>query len=388
MQRLRIIALSEHATGKVRWLWEGRIPRGGISLVEGDPEGNKSSLLYDVAARVSTGRPMDGDATGHPPGAVLLLQAEDTMATMRRNLEAAGADLTKILGFDKSLTEMPMLPDDMEFLAAEVERRGVKLLVVDPITAFTTVNINSDQEVRRMTKPLTLLAERADMAVVLVRHLTKSTGANPLYRGAGSIALIGASRSSLLVAVDPGIPERRVLAVAKSSLTGKPPSLSFRPVASGEALVIEFLGHSDYSAAQLLEAARSHSRRELEEAIYVLYSILGDGPLLAIEAKKLANAAGITDRTLRRAKEVLQVGSRRKGFGRGSQFRWILPKQHEIVARLREHDLDMLCDKLFHGDTGENQFPDDPEDSSDRKKNRKREDKPSDDDPGSSSRMG
>ena len=115
-------------------------------------------------------------------------------------------------------------------------------------------------------------------------------------------------------------------------------------------MAIEWIGNSDYSAAQLLEAARSQSHSELEEAIYVLYSILAESPLPANEAKNLAMAAGISPRTLRRAKEVLRIHSQRRGFGKGSSFYWHLPDRHEIVARLHEQDMGQLMDSLCFGE--------------------------------------
>ena len=53
------------------WLWYLRIPAGDLTIPDGDPSVNKSSLLMDLAARVSTGREMpDGTAGTH--GGVLL----------------------------------------------------------------------------------------------------------------------------------------------------------------------------------------------------------------------------------------------------------------------------------------------------------------------------
>ena len=39
--------------------------------------------------------------------------------------------------------------------------------------------------------------------VVVIRHLNKTGGANPLYRGGGSIGIIGAARAAMIVAPDP-----------------------------------------------------------------------------------------------------------------------------------------------------------------------------------------
>jgi hypothetical protein len=382
------IALSETAAVDPTWLWKDWIPLGATTLVEGDPGSNKTTLLNEICSRVTTGRSMPDGSPGIPTGSVMLWQAEDTVSRLHRNLDAAGADLAKIYVVDKLAAGTPMLPDAMRFLEGEVGRRGVKLLVIDPVTAHVNVNINCDQGVRQVMTPLASLAERADIAIVLVRHLRKSSSATPLYRGAGSIALIGACRSSLLVAMDPGNPERRVLAAVKSSLAAKPPSLSFRPVTRGDGLGIEFLAPSDYSAEQLLAASNSHSRCELEEAIFALYSILGDGSLPVNEAKKLAREAGITDRTLRRAKELLRVTSKREGFGPGSRFRWVLPQQHEMVARLRNQDLDALADELFHGKLDDERRPDDPRTFPTRGNDHPPENKPNDDDFGGSRVIG
>jgi hypothetical protein len=47
------------------------------------------------------------------------------------------------------------------------------------------------------------MAERTGAAVVLVRHLNKTPGGNVLYRGGGSIGIIGAARSGLVVGRHP-----------------------------------------------------------------------------------------------------------------------------------------------------------------------------------------
>jgi hypothetical protein len=382
LRTFQTIALSQHRLTPIEWLWEERIACGSITLIEGDPGNNKSSLLHDVAARITTGRPMPGFDTGREPATVVVFQSEDSLDTVRQNVEIAGADLDRVVVLDKS-ADAPMLPDDMGFLASEIESRHARLLVIDPVTSFMTVSINNDQAVRRVTNPLKTLAERTCTAIVLVRHLTKASGTNPLYRGAGSIALTGACRSSLLVAPDPGDPGKRILASIKSSLATKPPSLLFRPVARGDGFAIEFMGSSDFTAGQLLEAGRSQSRPELEEAIFALFSFLGDGRLTAKEVKQRATEAGIAGRTLRRAKDVLGVKSKRRGFGRGSEFLWELPEHNAIVGRLRERDFDHLMNQLCHGEPREGSWPEDTGRAPpDPKKDRKRLDKPTDDESG------
>jgi putative DNA primase/helicase len=50
--------LSDVVEESVEWLWEGRIPLGKLTVIDGDPGTGKSALTIDLAARVSTGREM------------------------------------------------------------------------------------------------------------------------------------------------------------------------------------------------------------------------------------------------------------------------------------------------------------------------------------------
>src|SRR5262249_26278743 len=143
------------------------------------------------------------------------------------------------------------LPLDADYIGAAVERMRALLVIVDPLTAYLGADVNShrDQDVRRALFPLAKLAEATGAAVLVVRHLNKSTAANPLYRGGGSIGIIGAARSGLLVARDPDNADRRVLASSKCNLAKLPPSLGFalEPAPNG-ALRLGWTGASSHSA--------------------------------------------------------------------------------------------------------------------------------------------
>jgi RecA-family ATPase len=89
-----------------------------------------------------------------------------------------------------------VIPYDIPRLERAIKQVGAALVVIDPIMAFLSgdVNSNRDQDVRRALTPLKQMAERTGVAVILVRHLNKMPGGNPLYRGGGSIGIIGAFR--------------------------------------------------------------------------------------------------------------------------------------------------------------------------------------------------
>jgi hypothetical protein len=316
---------------RVEWLWDGRIPCGNITLVDGDPGLGKSTFTLDLAARVSTGRAMPDGALGLL-GGVVLVSAEDGLAdTIRPRLEAAGADLervavlTSIRGENGSL---PELPEDVLGIENAIREVRAVLLVLDPLMAFLSghVNAHRDQHVRRALAPLARMAERARVAAVVVRHLNKGSGANPLHRGGGSIGIIGAARAGLLIARDPDTEDLRVLALVKSNLGPRMPSLGFRIVTTESGVArIEWLGESSHTTERLLaEPVTPEERSALEEAVDVLREILQDGPVESNEVRRQAQAAGIADRTVWRAKAALGVRSKKGRGGRGGWV-WSLP---------------------------------------------------------------
>src|SRR4051812_6408341 len=92
--------LSEIEPETVRWLWEGRIPFGKVTILEGDPGVGKSTMALDLAARVSRGAGMPatrGTSDEAPAGTVIIYSGDDGLSdTVRPRLEAAGADVRKI----------------------------------------------------------------------------------------------------------------------------------------------------------------------------------------------------------------------------------------------------------------------------------------------------
>ncbi len=183
------------------------IPLSKLTIIDGDPGLGKSVLTLDLAARVSRGVEMPDGAAGRQGGVVLLTAEDGIRDTVVPRLDAAGADRSRVLALDlvpdaEGGQQLPRLPLDAPYIDAAVRRMGALLVVVDPLTAYLSERINShrDQDCRRALWPLTKLAEETGAAVVVVRHLNKGNASNPLYRGGGSIGIIGAARSGLLVA--------------------------------------------------------------------------------------------------------------------------------------------------------------------------------------------
>ena len=139
-----------------------------------------------------------------------------------------------------------------------------ELVVIDPLSAFLNGRVDShrDQDVRGALAPLAKIADRTGATILVVRHLSKSGGGNPLYRGGGSIGIIGAARAAMLVAPDPEDDGRRILACTKNNLGPMPLALAYRVVSDEErgCARIEWDGTTSHSAADLLAIPSSRER--------------------------------------------------------------------------------------------------------------------------------
>lgn len=336
--------LSDVQAEAVRWLWAGRIPLAKMTVLDGDPGLGKSTLTLDLAARVTTsGRMPDGSAGAM--GGVVLLTAEDGLGdTVRPRLEAAGADLARVVALSSIGTGRDrrpvVLPEDIETVTAAIRRVGAVLVVVDPLMAFLSGKVDShrDQDVRRALAQLATLAEETGAALVVVRHLNKTAAGNPLYRGGGSIGIVGAARAGLLVARDPADEDRRILATTKCNLAAEPRSWRWRLEAEpGLPVCVRWIEECDLRAADLVCDTRPrHGAQGGAEDF--LEAALADGPRPADDVIAEASTAGISKRTLARAKGALGVVARKVGGpGQAQRWEWLLPDDEGCQGRQPWH---------------------------------------------------
>jgi hypothetical protein len=318
----------------VDWLWPGRVARRSVSLLVGDPGLGKSLLTCALAAELSRSGTFAVIAT-----------AEDSLsATARPRLEAAQADLDKVafveMQADDGLPAGLYLPDDLDGLESRVEEVSAGLLIVDPLMAHLPAEVNSwrDQSVRLALAPLHALAERQGCSVLVVAHLNKALSAEPLRRIGGSVGIPGAARSVLLLARDPDNEARRVLAHVQCNVAPLAASLLYEldpvllPASNGdpdvETVRLVECGESDPVGADLLGVERGNATEKsaVDEAMEFLRVELAEGPRSVREVQREARDAGISPRTLDRAKQRLRVTSERQGgIGAEGAWFWSLP---------------------------------------------------------------
>ena len=325
-----LVRLSSVKAEKVRWLWTLRIPRGKITVLDGDPGLGKSCAALDLAARVTCGLAMPDEPPEmrHERRNVILLSAEDGLAdTIRARFDEAGGDAERLYVLvavtrRDGTRDLFSLGDDVAELEQSAAAVNAALVIIDPLTAYLGAKVNSwrDQDVRRVLAPLAALAEKTGAAIVLIRHLNKSKSENPLYRGGGSIGIVGAARVSLIVEKDPDNPARRLLACAKSNVGKTAPTLAYAVEGSRSdpdvPVILWEAAPDPRSAAEIVVAAgETYAERSARgDARGFLRQYLADGPMPASEVAEEGKREGHAMRTLRRAYGEVGTKPKKEGF--------------------------------------------------------------------------
>jgi hypothetical protein len=335
----RVVRLSDCAPEAVEWLWPGRIAAAKVTLLDGDPSQGKSLLTLDLAARLTTARPLPDGPTLPAALSVVLVGTEDGLRdTVLPRLRAAGADLNRVHAFigyapNGAGNFPPQFPDDCDLLSDTLRETGARLVVIDPLAAVLgdAAGTLSGPLIRRALGPLGRVAEETRAAMILVRHLTKAgRSQRALYRGGGSIAIIGAARTAFLVGAHPEDDDLHVLACTKNILAEPPPALGFRIAANdGGEPVLTWTGAVDVGADELVLAPGRPHGEALRQACAFLKELLASGPCGADEAFRRGREAGFSKRTLERAKGELRVASDLSVTDKVKHWSWTLPPAEE-----------------------------------------------------------
>ena len=205
----------------VEWLWYPYIPYGKVTVIQGEAGDGKSTFILKLAAMLTRGEPMPfTDGEGAEPVNVIIpvhrrLTQDDTIVP---RFIAAGGDTDRLL-FISEMERYLSFSD--ERLLEAIRQTEAKLIILDPLSAYIgeTTSINSANEVRRQFRPLIDIAKEQGCAIVIVHHMNKAIGQKALNRSVGSVDIVGAARSVLLVGrTDKDRPDERILAQVKSNL--------------------------------------------------------------------------------------------------------------------------------------------------------------------------
>lgn len=222
----------------VRWLVHGYIPSGKLTLLAGDGGHGKTTLTLHLAAAATKGNSAFGLSYDPPPPAdVLLISCEDDFEdTVVPRLLAMGADLVRAHRVDGVKTKdgkpAPFsLAHYLQLTQHLEDNPNVRLVVIDPAGDYigrAGIDDHKDSELRTLLGPLAELAAKYDVAIVLVKHLSKGATAKAVHKVGGSVGYVNAVRAAFVVAPHPDDGRTKLFLPLKFNLAEKPGGITFR----------------------------------------------------------------------------------------------------------------------------------------------------------------
>jgi hypothetical protein len=318
--RAKIISFADIASKESDFVWFPYIPAGNLTMMSAEPGTGKTTVCCAIAANITNGTPFVlGNNLYFKQGNVIYLTAEDSYEqTIRPRFIAAGGDVTRMFGIDGKLKgeegqekELPISLQDVDELEDAIIQIKPRLIIVDPIQAYLgeDVNMNLASDVRPVLAGLKRLAEKYNVGVICIRHLSKDTKRLAAHRGLGTIDFNAACRSEVFLGKHPDDPEQRAMVHIKHNLTAQGESVGYR-ISSDEnqKMLFEWTGKSDITEDMVAESKKADAGK-FEEAIQFLKNQLYAGPVDATIIKNTAKENGISESTLKRAKGKLNVKS-------------------------------------------------------------------------------
>jgi len=304
---LQMIKMSEIQSQEISWLWYPFIPYGKLTIVQGDPGDGKTTLILNIAAKLSKGEGLDKEMELSEPMNVIYQSAEDGLAdTVKPRLEQAGADCERILVIDEKEKSLSMVDERLE--KAIVQTRA-RMMILDPIQAYLGggMDMNRANEARDLTKKLGALAEKYQCAIVLIGHMNKAAGNKAAYRGMGSIDFFAVARSVLLVGRVEGEANIRAVVQIKNNLAAFGHPKAFALSEGG----FRWLGDYEITADEVLGGIAPKANK-MEQAKQMLRELsLTSGAVKSNKVFDMANEQGISKRTLENAKRELGIRAKK-----------------------------------------------------------------------------
>ena len=304
---LKIIKMSDVQLQEIEWLWYPFIPYGKLTIIQGDPGDGKTTLVLNIAAKLSKGEGLDENMQIAEPINIIYQTAEDGLAdTVKPRLELAGADCEKIMVIDESEKSLSMINERLE---EAIVKTGARLLILDPIQAYLGggMDMNRANEARDMTKKLGALAEKTKCAIILIGHMNKAAGNKAAYRGMGSIDFFAVARSVLLVGRIDGEANTRAVVQIKNNLAAFGHAKAFELSKSG----FQWLGDYEITVDEVLDGIAQKANK-MEQAKKILRELAEtQNAVQSNEVFELAEEHGLSKRTMDNAKKELGIKAKK-----------------------------------------------------------------------------
>jgi putative DNA primase/helicase len=321
---------------KIDWVWDGRIAKGRVTVIAGDPGIGKSQIAVTLAAKVSTGGKWPNGEGSPPEGDVVMLIGEDDLATrIKPLLMAANANVKRVHLFGNDGADHKPInlfdAEDHDAIAKTLARaKNPQLLIIDPITAFADSRLNNGTAARQLLAELTVGAKSWGIAVVLICHLTKNSGRNALSMIAGSSAIGAAPRAVFLVLREPDS-KWRIFACVKIDSGKYNIALRYciKPAeVAGGVATTRIVWHKEplrMTADEAIAKAKVNGAKQTRPVEEFVKGLLADGKCAASEILAKGEQSGFTPKQLRKAAKDLGVQHTNTGGPKTKKWFWELP---------------------------------------------------------------
>ncbi|HBT47264.1 MAG TPA: hypothetical protein DEA73_05215 [Peptococcaceae bacterium] len=322
------------------------LPRGEVTILDGDDGGGKSWLWQALAAGLTGSDvvPVPCDHTAPRNCKVIVITCEDDpLTTVGPRLKALGANLALISIIKPAGGKYVdgITAQDLSEAAETIKSLRPDLIVVDHLTLFASgrpdLDTRRDTHARALIDGLKALAKETGAAILLLRHIRKERG-SAKDRGLNSVAFRATARSHLVVGPDPNdsTGKRRLLKQVKMNLVPALREAIAFTLDPGSNPPFSWSGLVEASADELVATegetqAIREERTEREEAKAFLQEILADGPKLVEVVAREAERLHISKTTLKRAR--LELGVRAYQVKGAYPPQWVYELPHAGGAR-------------------------------------------------------
>lgn len=311
--------------GRIEWLWENWIPRGMVTLLAGQTGVGKTACAMALANILTSAGTWPNGRPGPMVGQrIVFIETESRTKMLLDRMQRWGFD-----GFE--VVEQTPSPDSpivniasrkhQEEIAGAIRRTDASLLVIDSLSAGHALDENS-QDMKGLLLDLCRLAERENVAVLADHHLRKrrhdEREETTLDRLRGSSCIAQLAVVTLAIERPDRTSDDRALVQIKNNLTAEQRPVGFRITDSGVVWLPD-------APSRPVEPTMAQMAENLLEAK------LAQGSKPKAELIALAEEEGITERTLYRAADKLQVVRPKRGL-------WSLPSQQQLDTDDKDGD--------------------------------------------------
>jgi len=312
------LADQEKSMKETTWVWDGWLPRGFVTLIVGDVEIGKSLFTLNIVHSMLVGTPWpDGRSRTPAGGRVVWYDTEAAEVMTIARATRLGTPKERIIAPTvDGMTDISLWDDaGRASFEGACRQDDIDVVVVDSLGGAHTHE--SDDDVKVIVRLLANLARDRNIPVLLIHHPRKLhigevEGEITLDRIRGFSGITQFARLIWAVEKPDKFSEMRRVRVIKSNLASKPEPVGFEITKDG---LLAFTK----DAPERIEAGP-----QLVEAEKFIRTYLGP-PNFRCQAAAIltgAQSAGISERTLMRAKKALGVGSEKNARG---EWDWVLP---------------------------------------------------------------